>query len=224
MFSRGYISSCHASNSSAYRQEGYPTMGFPALVFLLLLMFNGLGCDQPFKERSTLESSGNSVEEDLEWAMDRLQRALDLQASGGAGLRIKREMKYEYHPPADEQSLARATVTIETTSAFLHKRNTKPPKKETRPLGYFDKDDPLNELDPNATSAEREEYEASQWLVSEDDKIMKKADLTVQASIPPRKKKETKKFQLVYKEDRWQLVTTPEGEYEQGLFTYALGE
>ena len=201
-------------------------MKFSLLTLIFLLALNCVGCDQSKSvKEEEVAFAQEGPEEQLDWAMERLRRTLDSNESlAGTGLRVKSELEYEYLPSTDEQPETLAVVSIKTTSAFLHRGYRKPKPKQTRPLGYFDEDDPLNEPGPDATLEELKEYNSSKWLVSPDDEVMEKADLSVAATVPPRKQKETSVFQLIYKEDRWQLVEQPESKYQQGLFEYALEE
>ncbi|MCG8451261.1 MAG: hypothetical protein MI725_16975 [Pirellulales bacterium] len=156
--------------------------------------------------------------------MERLQRALDLHRSTDrSGLHIKREMSYQYQAPNSSQSNPTAVVTIDSLTVFLHDRTTSPkPKTPSQPeagenlqLQDFNLDDPF---------AQSGDAEFSNFLNRDQAYIPEENQpaLTVDAPVPARRKKESKTFDLVYRQGKWQLKKEPEGEYERSLFQYAL--
>lgn len=165
-------------------------------VFALFLgMCHLAGCEQQGVEGKLAPShSVSHPEADLDWAMQRLERALNLhQASAEVGLRIKRDTSFEYQAPDSSGPVPRAVVHVNTHTMLLHDSLAAP---KTTARSKAD-DDPV----------------VKKLLLHEP---------TADAHVPPRRLQELRTFDLVYKQGKWQLDKEPESELERSWFKYAL--
>ena len=199
-------------------------------VFALFLgMCHLAGCEQQGVEGKLAPShSVSHPEADLDWAMQRLERALNLhQASAEVGLRIKRDMSFEYQAPDSSGPVPRAVVHVNTHTMLLHD-SLAAPKTTARSKADDDPDRDLIEHDLFGSDPLAKTSDAileNFTNVDPDDPVVKKLLLhepTADVHVPPRRLQELRTFDLVYKQGKWQLDKEPESELERSWFKYAL--
>jgi hypothetical protein len=168
-----------------------------------LLATGGLaGCDKSSSPELPAMPSGIVVprtpEEKLERVMERMRSAMeDAQAASGTGVLSERTCDYRLIPPAADGGKYTAEVTIRTKLSLA-----KAPAAATLPK---------EEEDPKADDVEGEEGED----VGPDNGVTRKA-------IAQSRDYKEDVYQLAYEDDRWKLLTKPEGETEQLILEYAL--
>ncbi len=198
--------------------------------FLILLGFtNFAGCGQnETKHESAAPQALSDAEADLEWAMKRLQRALDFhQSSTEAGLHIKREMNYEYKAADSTNSVPTAVVNVKTLTVlkaevFAEKNNEDLSKNNENKESNKPE---VNLLDPLADPSDA--FSENFTNIAPDDEVIKKIlkrKPAIDAQVAPRSMKEISTFNLVYQHNSWQLDKLPESELERTWFEYALQE
>ena len=197
---------------------------------ILLGLFCGiLGCGSSSLSGPPIEPSPDKPKHDLDYAMERLQHALSLyRPSGNSGLRIKRDMQYDYQAPTPSKPDPTATVTINSLTIFQHNQLSSSKPKSTKEKKSKDDNKNLVGLDPALIDPYLEdgdeEYfelrDKNQAIIAENERTA----LSANARVKARRKQETKEFKLVYKQDKWQLLERPEVEHEALWFEYALPE
>lgn len=187
-----------------------------AAVFSLGLATTGCESDA---DRVAIEQSPEEIaEEELQWSMERLERALKMQEdSPSMGLRFKRTLDYEFLPPEKKGGPIRGEVSITSVTIFHHQQftgdpDTKQPTEEEPKRSVAEQvlDDP---------TGIRDEYADEMVNIPG---VGPKAPAAPEARIKPRRKKETKVFGMTYTDGSWQLDDEPEEEYERLWFEYAL--
>ena len=187
--------------------------------WLLVLLWGGfVGCGQA--PATTQQVSVSPAEADLDWAMQRLQRALDLsKPTGRTGLLSKRKMRYAYQAPRVAQANPTAVVTIETLSIFLHGKFS-PQPKDTSAEAHEQETalvPPEEFADPG--NPEQADY-ANQQPAFQPGTLANPA--IVDTPVPPRRKEESKTYHLVFQNGKWRLLNEPEVAHERLWFEYAL--
>ncbi len=200
-------------NPMTYRN---PLLGRWNTCWLLLFLSLALvGCGQ---DQSRPRQLAASPEADLDWAMQRLQRALDLsKPSGETGLLSKRAMRYRYQGPTATQPDPTAVVTIDTITVFRHDKFSPPDTsaaaaEQPSPLTLAEElADPAS-LEQQAYLQRQQELQGGRPTRS----------AVVDTPVPVRRKEESKKFHLVFQDGAWKLTDVPEVSYERLWFEYAL--
>jgi len=212
------VSSCGRGLSLRGR-TGKPSAQL-GLTFCLLCVFVstllGVGCESSRSDVSDSKQPDDSVKADFDWAMLRLRRAIETFApSTSSGLSIKRELSYEFFPPDASQPDYTARVVVDSKMAY-------------KPQRFYSTTDEERASAPQAAdSAFTEELLAKR----ENDPTKFQGDLETGPSskstvieplvgAPSTKKRIV--YELVYRDQRWQLETQPESKHEQMWFEYAL--
>jgi len=149
-----------------------------------------------------------------------LRRALEtFTPSANIGLRVKREMSYEFHPPDASQPNYTAQVTIRSKTFY----------KPGRYVPDADKDSEKTiAAGPQADeSAFAEEMLANRaddpsGLFDADGAFPSKKPMIVESHMPAPRLDKVNVYELTYRAGRWQLETLPESKHEQMWFEYAL--
>lgn len=177
-----------------------------------------VGCDDPPQNLSTLEKRKNEAEERFDWAMERLRRALEtFNPSPTLGLRVKRELSFELLPPTADQPRYTAQVTIKSKTFY------KPGKYLPEEDEELSADEPPNRLDPNGEFSEGFEQPvdpAELYQVSP--KMPVEKPMMVNNQVPAPQIEKQGDYELIYQDNRWQLVEEPESDQEKMWFEYAL--
>ncbi len=174
---------------------------------VLALAILNVGCEGPSRVPSAAKKLEHSPEAEFDWAMERLQRALDrFQPAAHLGLRIKRDLSYQLIPPDKPQFNYSAQVTIKSKTFYKSENRILVEEEEPEPLAgdaNFAADsegDPLSSFRENSI----------------------KKPMIVSSQGPAPRIDETRVYELAYSDGRWQLNTQPETKYEQMWFQYAL--
>ena len=172
------------------------------------------GCDKSSSSPTNEAVSAPQVDpkEQFEWGIRRLERMLKrTRPSTADGLYTERKMTYELFAPDGAQEQYSAVVTISTESEFIHgKRNIG--KKDEKKSEEAAK--PKFE-DPN---------DADSRLVDEAFDIPgmgPKAPKTTAPPIETRTIETEQVFELIYRDQQWQLKSPPEEELGKRWFEYA---
>jgi len=188
----------------------------PSLLCILLPTLLGVGCESSRSEVSDSKQSDDRAKADFDWAMERLRRAIEtFTPSGNLGLSIKRELSYEFIPPNSSQSNYTARVVVDSKTAYKPKR-------------FYSATDEEPASGPQAAgSAFAEELQAKRandptglqgdFAVG----LPRKAPI-VDPLVSAPSIKERIVYELVYRDERWQLETQPESKHERLWFEYAL--
>jgi hypothetical protein len=192
------------SVSSLRRRCRLPFIRFDNIALAALFATIGLaGCDKSSSPELPAMPSGIVVprtpEEKLERVMERMRSAMeDAQAASGTGVLSERTCDYRLIPPAADGGQYTAEVTIRTKLSLA-----KAPAAATLPKEEED-----------AIAADVAEGEDSEDL-GPDNGVTRKA-------IAQSRDYKEDVYQLAYEDDRWKLLTKPEGETEQLILEYAL--
>lgn len=148
----------------------------------------------------------------FEWGMKRLERMLKrTRPSTSDGLYTERKVTYEFFPADENSEQYSAVVTITTESEFIHgKRNIGKQDEEKSEDGAKPKFE-----DPN---------DADSRLVDEAFDIPgmgPQAPKTTAPTIKARTLETEQVFELIYRDQQWQLKTQPEEELGKRWFEYA---
>jgi len=161
---------------------------------------------------------------DLELAMARLQRALDLsRPSRRSGLRIKRDMRYEYLAPDSPEANHTAVVSIDTLAIYLPNRPAA--KEPTDPTDASQSNVTLDSLLLDSAGTDPfSDPDAGYFAVAQHDAAGKQWKRPVaDARVPDLRQEESQDFHLVHRQGKWQLENEPEVPHERLWFNYALG-
>lgn len=204
-----------SARSLALRQVAHPKLSSVGHSLLILVTFLFSGCDKSSSSPSNESVAAPQVDPkaEFEWGMKRLERMLKrTRPSTADGLYTERKMAYELFPPDDAQEQYSAVVTISTESEFIHgKRNIGKKKDEKK---SEDAAKPKFE-DPN---------DADSRLVDEAFDIPgmgPKAPKTTAPPIETRTIETDQVFELIYRDQQWQLKSPPEEELGKRWFEYA---
>jgi len=175
-----------------------------------------LGCGTSNRSTPT-KSAGTIAEEDFQWAMERLNRAVkEFQPPSTLGIFVKREMNYEMFPPSEDSEYYTATVTISSKTTYDHNLTDDPlegvERQEKKPR--------QQEFDPEVFSLPGEE--GSDPEIERIPGIAFDAVQIEEPELSAREITETDEYDLVYKDDRWQLVDDIDVEHVKLWFEYAL--
>ncbi len=186
------------------------------------------GCGNPSPAKLPEQVQADAAEREFNWAMERLDRALqDFRPRGKGVLRVSRDMKFQLIPPNKETPQFTAQVTVQTTSTYIHdqafstlqqnRAKVKAQQKRAEPLW----NDPL---DPNSPLGKSIDNPLAETYVAQMEEITAESDvpLTPEARVSNRQRVEKKTFDLIYKDQRWQLQTELDKDYERLWFEYAL--
>jgi len=185
-----------------------------SLLCALVPTLFGVGCES---SRSDVDSKqlDDPIKEDFDWAMVRLRRAIEtFTPSANLGLSIKRKFSYELIPPDSTQPLYTARVVVDSKMAYKPRRFS--PATE----------DALASAPKAADSAFAEELLAKR----ENDPTGLLGDFAtgpapkatvIEPLVDAPSAEERTVYELVYRDDRWQLETEPESKHEQMWFEYA---
>ena len=195
-------------------------------LLLVLILFTGIACDKPRPALPPRRIDTATPEGKFEWAMQRLERAvLDFTSGQRSGLHIgNREIAHELFPPTADSKRYTARVVITSEQSYV----------PSEPLGSIDEEEILEkrrrEIKRFNERAGIEDPEDTEF-----DPIARRFqsqmdDLTARHSGPTRRfnnldtpeLKVEQVYELVFRENRWQLETEVETEHERLWFDYAL--
>ena len=186
----------------------------PWMLAISIFTCSLLGCDRRAGPALTV----SDPKTELKWIMQRLASAIQIYPpSGGSGLHIKREMRFEYQAPDALRANPTAVVIIDTSTAYLYERPSRQQPEDSlksseanAPLSPGISADPL--ADPDAEFLD-DIYPAPTL----------KQTPTTTAPVPELHKQESATFHLIYMHDQWQLEQEPESDLDRQFFKYALG-
>ena len=202
---------------------------FLMLGCLMLAAVVSLGCTEsrPIPPVARVDTSTPSGE--FDWAMQRLERAvIEFQPSSRDGLQSgKRTVKYKVFPPESETDHYTARVVIETETIYLLEdpldsaEEEREARRRERARKNFEQ-----QVNADDSNSDAEFDPLQQKFLSQMEKI------AAESRVPrgPEPILETpqmsyrKIYELAYLEDRWQLQTKTETDYERLWFEYALQE
>lgn len=205
---------CILGNSSAR-----PSLIVPfSCIFVSLLL--SIGCEGSRSSVSGSKKPVDPAKADFDWAMERLRRAIEtFTPPAGLGLRVKRKLSFELFPPSELKTDYTAKVIVESKSAFEPRRFTsdiddelkqaEASRLEAADSALVDEFSEKRENDPTAFLNELPKN--SQWKPKTTGSLVKAPSIN-----------ERSVYELVYLDERWQLVTQPEAKHEQLWFEYAL--
>ena len=181
------------------------------IVMTVSLLVQTSGCDNSGAVQTTVADP----KADLDWVMKRLDHVLQPGGQGGAqGIRVlDRDLQYELIPPRDEQTQHTAHVTVTTKTTFLPQPSTEP-KQDKKPKDKTELPFEIN--DPLAPKPE----DTAEILDLPG--IGPQIDNAKPAAVEPKVLETISEFDLIYRDDRWQLTKQPELEHERYWFEYAL--
>jgi len=187
-------------------------------IFVSLLCL--IGCDASRNGVSGSKKPVDPVKADFDWAMERLRRAIEtFTPPAGLGLRVKRKLSFEFFPPSESKTDYTAKVFVESNSAFEPRRFASSSDEELE-----QDEDPLLEEFDNGFDGEftsKRENDPTAFLKDLPESSQRKSK-GVSALLKAPSIKERTVYELVYREERWQLVSEPESKHEQLWFEYAL--
>lgn len=170
------------------------TAGTAFVLSSLLLVASG--CDR-MKNEQVPQIVVLTPEGKFELVMERMESALaDAKPSANSGIVSSRRCRYEVIPPASDDGLYRAEVTIETQVSL-----SKPHVRRLAPKTI------------GGQAADSED-------VLKDEPPLPKPSATVLVDASQASTTET--FELIYQDERWKLATQPKGELEKICFEFAL--
>ncbi len=187
-------------------------------VFVSLLFV--LGCEASRIGVSGSKKAVDPVKADFDWAMERLRRAIEtFTPPAGLGLRVQRKLSFEFFPPDESKTDYTAKVIVESKSAFQPRRFTPNSDDELEQAedafleatgGDLD-DEFSNNRENDPTAFLKDLPESSQQKPKFVNPLVKAPSI-----------KERTVYELIYRDERWQLVSEPEAKHEQLWFEYAL--
>lgn len=182
-----------------------------------LLLFAG-GCE-PEMPQPPLTESKNPAEKSFNWAMERLEHALEkFRSASSLGLSVKRDLDYQLIPPKDDSANYTARVTISVKAVY---RPEAPPSQRERAESEAKKDPKELKLDnPYRIPGEAKEIEGIPIPEIPPAEVAK-IDVP-DPRLPTQKIEEKKDYLLEYIGDAWKLTTTEIEQHERMWFDYAL--
>ena len=184
------------------------------LLYLVLALMFLAGCDEPSStgEDQLVVTPKVDPKAQFEWGMKRLERMLKrTRPSTADGLYTERKMTYELLAPNEKNDQYSAVVKITTESEFIHgKRNIGKKEEDQSEDGAKPKFKDPNDVDSR--------------LVDEAFDIPGMGPQAPKTTAPPIKtrKIETEQvFELIYRDQQWQLKSEPEEELGKRWFEYA---
>jgi hypothetical protein len=166
----------------------------PLLSALTAIAAFAAGCDRAPRQPPPIAIT--TPEGKLDLIMDRVESAFaEVEQSDSLGVVSQRRFDYEIIPPQDEAEPYRAKVTIESTAALS--------RKQAQKLAL-----------QKAAEAAKEETDEKKAPPAPSTATLVRASET----------RSTETVELVYRGERWELVTPPAGEPERIAFDYALGQ
>ena len=174
--------------------------------------------------RPPVKRSDNPAEASFEWAMERLQHAIEMsEPPSSLGIRSKRDIDSKLIPPNKENSNYTATVTITTKTVYNpgrltsprelqekeqeHKKQQAAIEKAKRDVFALPGEDPITgttTIDDQLGQVEQEEYEVPNPVVPKQELELKE------------------EFNLEYVDGVWKQLNRAEEEHIQLWFDYAL--
>ncbi len=188
---------------------------------LAALALSNTGCEPRRTTVAKAKPQKHSAEVDFEWAMERLQRAVEnFTPSGDLNLRVKRKFSYKLLPPSESQPLYTATVTVASVSKYN-------PLRQQPVVDELPKRDQLADLrdqesDFGEDSLFGGEDESATTPYVNDRDIQGRNSIRVETLIKAPSVKSQSVYELIYKKRRWHLIDQPESKHEQMWFEYAL--
>jgi hypothetical protein len=162
---------------------------------------------------------GSSAEEDFNWAMERMEHAMELfRPSSSLGLSVKRELDYDLIPPSETEVKFTARVTISTRSVF---RADSPSAQVQKRRAEAKKEAAKIKLD-NPFNIPGEERSNDGIPMPEVPIAEFENPEIADPRIPTQQLKEKKDYFLEYSGGQWRLKTKDLEESEQMWFDYAL--
>jgi len=161
------------------------------------------------------------VEAEFDWAMERLQRAIEtFTLPAGRDLRVQRNVSIEFFPPTGSETDYTAKVIVESQSVFQPRRFTSNTDDELKQAAEESRSEAAenfleeefsddHENDPTAYLDDYEESPQRQTAI-------------VNPLVKAPSIKERIVYELAYRDERWQLISEPESEHEKLWFDYAL--
>ncbi|WP_148076026.1 hypothetical protein [Bythopirellula goksoeyrii] len=174
--------------------------------------------------RPPAERFSNPAEADFDWAMDRLNHAIEMfHPPSSLGIRVTRDMDYELFPPNAEHSNYTARVTVTTKTIYVHGKPVSPSKnrREAQEKAKKQKAEEQAERDPFALPGE-EPITGTTTIDDEIAQIDQDPATTIDPSIPPQEIELKEEFDLEYKDGTWKQLNRAEEEHIQLWFDYAL--
>lgn len=198
-------------------------------LLVLFVLFACFGCDSAGGDAQRLaETPQTSPEDEFEWVIKRLERAvLDFSSTERAGLRIgDRKLAHQLIPPSEATPHYTAIVMISSEKGYLpdqslvtlSKKKIKQDRREAMKRfnehsGFDDRQSDAFDPITDQLKSQMEEVAANR-----SGPIRTSGDLDIPML------KDEKIYELAYLDGRWQVHSKLETETEQLWFQYALNE
>lgn len=184
-----------------------------------------LGCDSPPASLPPRAIDTQTPEGKFDWVMQRFERAvLDFGSSQRSGLRIgQQKVDRKLIPPTEDTPYYTAVITVSSEKEYvpeqpiplidkkeIKEQRRREMRKFNKQAGLRDQESPFDPLDAQFDK-DMEELAAERGGPILDGAIVESPVVTDVAV-----------YELAYQEDRWQLKSELEKEYEKLWFEYAL--
>jgi len=182
----------------------------------------GIGCETSRSDVTSSQRQDETAKADFDWAMARLRRAVEtFTPSANIGLRMKRELSYELIPPDASQPLYTAQVIVKSKTAYQPERFF--PALDDDEEEEQDESSDQRTADMILAEELRADGENDSTVIREDyqeDPLPK--TMIVESLVAAPSSEERVVYNLVYRNNRWQLETQPDSKHEKMWFEYAL--
>ncbi len=197
------------------------------LLLIILMGLTVLGCDSPRASLPPRRIDTTTPEGQFDWIMQRLERVvLDFSSGERSGLRIgKRTLDHELFPPNDEISYYTAKVTVSSEKGYVPEKplplidKEEIKEKRRRAMRRFNKQAGLEDEEEEFFDPIKKRFDTEM----EDIAARRGGPIQSSVDIETPVLTDVAVYELAYQDDRWQLQTELETEYEQLWFEYALG-
>jgi len=179
----------------------------------------GIGCETSRSDISSSQQLEDSAKEDFDWAMMRLRRAIEtFTPPASLGLKMTRKLSYELIPPDATRPHYTAQVIVNSKTAYQPKRFFSTTE------GDFKQDETSRSGDTSAFAERLQADRANNPAASPEGHLegTQTKALVVDALVDAPSIEERIVYELIYRDERWQLETLPDSKHEQMWFEYAL--
>ncbi len=174
--------------------------------------------------RPPVERSSIPAEADFEWAMERLQHAIEMfQPPSNLGIRVIRNLDYQLTPPDAAHSNYTARVTITTKTIYSPGRSISPGEKRKQQQEEAEKKAAERNAKRDKFALPGEEPITGSTTIDDAlEQIDRRPVEIVDPSIPRQELELTEEFDLEYVDGEWKQLNRAEEEHIQLWFDYAL--
>ena len=203
--------------------QRFSVVKFLCLAFFVVLSF---GCGESRRTIPTMQIRTDTPEGKFDWVMQRLERAvLDFSPVQRAGLHFgRRNVTHQLFPPTEERAHYTAVVKIQSEAAYVHDKplevvdKEKERQKRRQAMRRFNQQAGIDDPDDGTFDPL-----ANKFTSQIEDLAAETEPLRVRKTeIETPRVEDIKEYELAYLDERWQLQTEVETDYERLWFEYAL--